>query len=159
MLCLIQRALSRFVPVCKDLRSANVLLSASHRAKIADLGLAKHQDRSALPSLSVLFNQHAAFPPESVAWVDGPDGLKRSAKWDIWQFGTICVEVLVQELWSNQSAYDANVYAMKLARLRQDVLLPKGVSADLAELTLRCLQWSPEDRPAASELYPVLCDL
>lgn len=77
----------RPIVVHRDLRSANVLLTASHRAKIADLGLAKHQDRSVLPSLSVLFNQHAAFPPESVAWVDGPEAqlMKRSCKWDVWQ--------------------------------------------------------------------------
>ena len=43
-----------------------MLLTADHRAKIADLGSAKFQERTALSSLSVIFNQSAAFPPESM---------------------------------------------------------------------------------------------
>lgn len=69
--------------VHRDLRSCNILLTAGFRAKIADLGSAKDQTQTALPSLSVLFNQHAAFPPESVVTALVPGGV-RSYKWDVW---------------------------------------------------------------------------
>lgn len=75
------------------------------------------------------------------------------------QVGTILVEVLVQELWSNQSAYDPHVYGHKLHKMREAVLRPRGVSAELSGLAMRCLQWSPDDRPSASEIYPVLYEL
>lgn len=67
----------------QDLRSVNILLTADGRAKIADLGSAKYQERSVLSSLSVQFNQFAAFPPESMFFAR----TARSYRWDIWQFG------------------------------------------------------------------------
>lgn len=74
----------RPIVVHRDLRCCNILLTAGLRAKIADLGSAKDQERTALPSLSVLFNQWAAFPPESVLTALAP-GNVRSYKWDVWQ--------------------------------------------------------------------------
>lgn len=61
----------------------NVLLTADGRAKIADLGSAKYQERSVLSSLSVQFNQFAAFPPESMFFAR----TARSYRWDVWQLG------------------------------------------------------------------------
>ena len=70
--------------VHRDLRSVNVLLTGDLRAKIADLGSAKFQERTALSSLSVVFNQSAAFPPESMIAARQDHGA-RSFKWDVWQ--------------------------------------------------------------------------
>lgn len=138
--------------VHRDLRSVNVLLTADGRAKIADLGSAKYQERSVLSSLSVQFNQFAAFPPESMFFAR----TARSFRWDVWQFGALLFEVLCMENWDPADSDTPEAYEGKLRKLRRDQLAPRGVPAALAELVIECLQWEPKARPSTAALYPRL---
>lgn len=115
-------------------------------------GSAKYQERSVLSSLSVQFNQFAAFPPESMFFAR----TARSYKWDVWQFGALLFELLCLEQWNPEQSDTPEAYARKLEGLRRDALLPGGCPPPLAELVIECLQWEPRARPTTAVLYPRL---
>ena len=73
-----------------------MLLTVSRRAKIADLGSAKFQKAGHLSSLSVMFNQSAAFPPEAMVYPRAGTG-RGSHKWDVWQYGALVYEIVCLE--------------------------------------------------------------
>lgn len=149
----------------------NILLTADIRAKITDLGSAKLQERTALSTLSVDFNQRAAFPPESERAARAPASagaedagftpaqrreLRRASfKWDVWQFGVVVLEVLSGDLWTNAGTLDEAMYADKVARLIAG--LPVSAAPEVVRGLVRgCLEWDPARRPGTADLYPAL---
>jgi serine/threonine protein kinase/dienelactone hydrolase len=72
----------------RDLKSANVLITAEHTAKILDFGLAKFAGRTMLTRAGAVMGTPAYMSPEQV------QGIDLDARTDIWSLGVIMYEML-----------------------------------------------------------------
>lgn len=129
----------------RDLKTANLLVSARFEVKVADLGLScvKDQARTASPQ----------------AWLEGtveysaPEVLRGepySEKCDVWSYGVVLHELLTRE--RPYSDIDCSVYLMMIkigdGSLRLPPVPEKLATPGLARLVSRCLSMQPGDRPS-----------
>ena len=123
-----------------DLKSANILLSRSGTAKLADIGMARVLNKSYLSVISGL-GTFAWSAPEVLA------GKRCTEKADIFSFGVVLWEICTGE-----------------APARGDMRslqAPEDCPQEIVDLYQACVAENPEDRPAAKDLLDVLgrvCD-
>ena len=125
----------------RDLKSGNVLIESTGRAKIADFGLSKLIDINAT---------HATGLIGSVAWT-APEVLQEELyrdSADVYSFGVILWELLMNEIpWQNKS----HVQIITAILVKHQTLLSSTVRtqfpAAIFSLLEGCLQHEPELRP------------
>jgi len=137
--------------VHRDIKSANVLIDASGRAKITDFGLARFSEDTRVTQDGAAVGTIAYMSPEQI---QGREADRRS---DLWSLGVVLYEMLTGRLpfyGDNDAAliYEIlNSTPASVTRHRSDV--PVTLSAALSQL----LQKDPERRcPSADELLRIL---
>jgi eukaryotic-like serine/threonine-protein kinase len=136
--------------VHRDLKPDNVLIAKDGGVKITDFGIARARNDATK-------NQGATGTPAYMApeQVTGEGDIDPRA--DLYAFGVMLYEMLTGELpWNGASSYA--VAAARLLAPPPDVRAIRGsVPADLAELVLRCMGRTKEERP--SHARDVLAEL
>jgi serine/threonine-protein kinase len=139
----------------RDLKPDNVLLDRGGRVVVTDFGIARAVAPGADRTGTGLVGTPAYMAPEQVE-----EGVEIDARADLYALGAMLYELVVGEpAWQGGS-----VLAIAVARLLKPPPDPRAKRPDLprafADLILRCMARSPEDRPAsADEVAGVLAGL
>ena len=139
--------------VHRDIKPQNLLLPAVCGVKIADFGIARTLDGTAITEIGTLLGTAAYAAPEQVA------GLPVTAAADIYALG-----VVIFELASGTSPFAAETLTQTFLS-RGKTALPSlldtgaGVAPALDDVISRCLSATPENRPTARELQTELADI
>jgi serine/threonine protein kinase len=128
--------------VHRDLKSQNVLLDRTGRAKISDFGLVRVKEHTCINTT------HAAGTP---AWM-APECLRGEdfdEKSDIFSFGCICWELLMGKIpWEHTKALDViSRVGFCRERLPLPLFPPPGCPAQLLQLIRDCMEEEPFERP------------
>ena len=128
----------------RDLKSANILISAENRAvKISDFGLSK-----------VVQSKHANIEFAGSPYWMAPEILNNSGyafPADIWSFGCTLIEMLTgQAPWSAKCKTTEQL--VKFLNNNENTLEIPKCSNELKEVISMCLKRTPTDRPTAKEL-------
>ncbi|KAL5709948.1 hypothetical protein ACHQM5_020569 [Ranunculus cassubicifolius] len=153
----------------RDVKSTNILLDSTWRAKITDLGMAKHLRTDGLPSCS-----------NSPARMQGTFGYfapeyanvgKASLKSDIFSFGVVLLELITgrQAIHTSPSEGEESLVIWATPRLHDskrviselpDPLLKGGFPDEemqiMTYLAKECLLLDPDSRPSMSEVVQIL---
>ena len=147
----------------RDLSSNNVLLAASMKAKISDLGVAKILNLTPLQVSRVVRNTEtpgtgAYMPPE--AMIANPT---YNTSIDVFSYGVLMIHVFSGQ-WPEPQCGPIQVEGRKMipkseADRRQKFLDMIGEKHPLMDLILRCIDIDPKRRPSANEVVPHLNDM
>ena len=153
----------------RDLTTSNVLLTTdldidNLQAKIADLGVSKLLDRSAIEAMTKVPGNVAHMPPEALM-VDGQyystSSFKKAKKLDIFSYGNVIINILTGKFPST-TLIKADHDAMDRRRTevqRRDHLLAIIPESKLKDLIIRCLNNNPDHRPTIDQVVNRLKDL
>lgn len=151
--------------VHKDIKSSNILLDSSMRAKIANFGLAK----SGCNAITMhIVGTQGYIPPEYLA-----DGIV-STKMDVFSFGVVLLELISgreavddegKVLWAEASGIlEENAEERKVKRLTawmDKVLLEESCSVEsvmsVMAVAVGCLHRDPSRRPSMVDIVYALC--
>ncbi|KAF6757190.1 kinase-like domain-containing protein [Ephemerocybe angulata] len=155
-----------------DLKGANILVSISGRACLADFGLSKVSDPLLMRWTSVntvtttggtlRWQAPELFTPED----DGE--VVVTTKSDIYSFACVCYEIMTGHVPFYQVSQPFTVIIKVMGGARPSKPLPDepafqqyGLSGSLWDLMGECWQQDPEDRPTAAEIlhHPVMTSL
>ncbi|PNH07216.1 Serine/threonine-protein kinase CTR1 [Tetrabaena socialis] len=137
------------VLVTSDLKPQNVLLDERGRAKVCDFGIAKIKDRTLLSTRNAHAGTPAYMAPEQF------EGRPVSEKVDVYAFGMTLYECLSGEQpWKELQNPMQVIFVVGVQCQRPP--LPPDCPEPLAELIGRCWADDPVDRPAFSEVVPLL---
>ncbi|KAG1665785.1 hypothetical protein FOA52_002880 [Chlamydomonas sp. UWO 241] len=137
----------------RDLKTANLLVSARFEVKVGDFGLSRIKDHAQL------VNSRAGL--EGTVEYCAPEVLRGepyTEKCDVWSYG-----VVLWELFNRARPFadaDVPIFLLMMSlgngSLRLPPLRPEATSPGLAHLLERCLSWEPTDRPSFRELLLLL---
>ena len=131
--------------VHRDLKSANVLLSAPDLIKIGDLGIS-----------TVLHQRQLAKTQIGTPIYLAPEVWKRKPydqKCDMWSLGVLLYEMMTFSFPFNGRSENELVQRICLGRYS----LPSNYSADLISILRRLLQVNPEQRPSVQDILNLKC--
>ncbi|XP_052194481.1 receptor-like serine/threonine-protein kinase NCRK isoform X2 [Diospyros lotus] len=153
----------------RDVKSSNVLLDDTWRAKITDLGMAKHLRNDDLPSC-----------PSSPARMQGTFGYfapeyaivgRASLKSDVFSFGVVLLELISGQhpirktvnkgeeslvIWATPRLLDSKRVIMDLPDPQLKGNFPEEEMHIMAYLAKECLLLDPDSRPTMSEVVQIL---
>ncbi|QRV91205.1 Rap guanine nucleotide exchange factor [Ceratobasidium sp. AG-Ba] len=139
-----------------DLRAANVLVSASGEALLANFGFSKimAEESGAGVASTSLTNAGSGrwMAPELFECVDNKV-YTIAAAGDVWSFGMLCLEVLTGQSPYRECRVDGQAIAKILERKlperpeRTDEIFRRGLSDDMWRLMNNCWAWDPTARP------------
>ena len=131
--------------VHRDVKPANVLISADGRVHLADFGIARLVDSSHVTKTGEVLGTPAYFAPEQVAGEPvGPPA-------DIYALGMVLLECV-----TGQRPFEGTAMEVAMARLNRDPEIPAWVSTGWRTLLLAMTKRRPADRPAASDVADAL---
>lgn len=140
--------------VHRDVKPENILISDSHRVKLADFGLVRALADTRLTSSSVMMGTAAYLSPEQVR------GTAIDARTDVYSAGIVLFELL-----TGTTPFKADT-PLGTATLRLDNPVPaassliSGIPPELDEVIARATALNPEDRYAsAAEFYRAVTSL
>ncbi|KAF5358454.1 hypothetical protein D9756_001180 [Leucocoprinus leucothites] len=145
--------------VHSDLKAANVLVSSSHRAVLADFGLSfMSMTTVQTPQGEIGSRRWAALEKLLTGDLASP-----TIKSDIWAFGCVCHEILTHKKPYHELSEGQVVLALLCNRKPSD---NREYCAELAEVTVksiwRIMDWTwnsdPEKRPTATEVKAALVE-
>ncbi|QRV76372.1 RasGEF domain protein [Ceratobasidium sp. AG-Ba] len=135
------------------LRAANVLVSATGEALLADFGFSKILAEESGPGVAPTSLRGArCMAPELFEFVDNKAYMISTAS-DVWSFGMLCLEVLTGQSPYLQCRVDGQVIAKLLDRKlpdrpeQTDDILQRGLSDDMWRVMNNCWAWNPAERP------------
>lgn len=131
----------------RDLKSANVLMDGSLRAKVADLGLARSFSRQGQQTATSVVGTLEWMAPELLK------GQKYNEKADVFSYGLILFEIIIRKKPEadlfRQHDFSANTKAI-------EEQVPKDCPEALSALMLACLKANPALRPSFEVILEVL---
>ena len=140
----------------RDLTARNILLDKRHRAKIADVGMAKLMDKETIKAAEYtrVPGQLFYMPPE--AKVMKPS---YSDKLDIFSFGHLCLHTLLEDFpevyelpFDEAKRHEGMIEKHK----RQTAFDQIGSDHILCSIIVQCLRDYPEERPTARQLNQLM---
>ncbi|NWT04075.1 HCK kinase, partial [Mionectes macconnelli] len=134
----------------RDLRAANILVSAVLACKIADFGLARVIEDSEYTA-----REGAKFP---IKWT-APEAINYgsfSIKSDVWSFGILLTEIITY----GRTPYPgmSNVEVIRALERGYRMPRPENCPEELYDIMMRCWKSRPEDRPTFEYTQSVLED-
>lgn len=131
--------------VHRDVKPANVLISADGRVHLADFGIARLVDSAHQTRTGDVLGTPAYFAPEQVAGEPvGPPA-------DVYALGIVLIECL-----TGTRPFEGTVMEVAMARLARDPEVPAQLGGDWQALLTAMTRRSPEDRPAATVVAATL---
>ena len=140
----------------RDLTVNAIYLTEDLFARIADFGQAKHLTK-AQEKFTYLPGDMSHMPPEALE-----DDPKYTDKLDIFSFGCVVIQVVINEVPEPSEAYkeqpEGSTKYIKITEVeRREDYVKKIIDLKLYklhEIVKKCLKNSADDRPTASELLP-----
>jgi serine/threonine protein kinase len=156
----------------RDLKSLNVLVTATFSCKISDFGLSKvFNERDELEKIKsmkagALEHQHSLKPSTAVIgsplWV-APEVVgsgEVSLKVDVWSFGIVLVEMETRNVpYYEEMSKDGTTPTSIMLRVESEGLrpkIPKNCLAGIRNLVNRCLQTEASQRPSFDDILEIL---
>ena len=139
-----------------DLKSANILLDAYLRAKVADLGLAKYASQDSIEAASDLRGLELSGPRGTPAWMAPEmleDCVRVSTATDIYGLGLILCEMKTGE---RPFVHLTLEQVCKAIKEGQRPTLPSDVTDDLRTLMTMCWCTEPAQRPNCEQVLAKL---
>nr|XP_048324812.1 receptor-like serine/threonine-protein kinase NCRK [Ziziphus jujuba var. spinosa] len=153
----------------RDVKSTNILLDENWRAKITDLGMAKHLKADGISSCSSsparMQGTFGYFAPEYA--IVG----RASIKSDVFSFGVVLLELITGRqpihklsgkgeeslvIWATPRLQDSRRVITELPDPRLNGKFPEDEMQIMAYLAKECLLLDPEARPTMSEVVQIL---
>lgn len=138
-----------------DLRAANVVVSATNEALLADFGLSKiiaEEEGAVVASTSLANAGSSRWMAPELFQPDANGGVTSAS--DVWSFGMLCLEVLTgQAPFFQKCRLDAQVIAVLMTKILPERPMPfdemysRGLSNEMWQLMQRCWAWQPSARP------------
>ncbi|HQZ88286.1 MAG TPA: protein kinase [Gammaproteobacteria bacterium] len=139
--------------VHRDIKSLNVLLDQSYRAKLTDFGLSKVKTETKSQSMATKTSKDAV---GTIAWM-APELFKRKAvytsKSDIYSLGITFWELAARKIPYSESPQEVISTFVREGE-REDI--PKDCPQKLASLIVACWESSPDKRPDADAVVTYL---
>jgi serine/threonine protein kinase len=140
--------------VHRDIKSANIMLTATNQLKVMDFGLAKLQGSVKLTKSSSTVGTMAYSSPEQL------DGREIDARADIFSFGVVLYEMATGKVPFQEEYESALMYSI----MNDQPESPSNINADIPReldmVILKALQKQPEDRyQSMQEIINELNDL
>uniref|UniRef100_A0A8C3U283 Tyrosine-protein kinase n=1 Tax=Catharus ustulatus TaxID=91951 RepID=A0A8C3U283_CATUS len=134
----------------RDLRAANILVSAALVCKIADFGLAR-----VIEDTEYTAREGAKFP---IKWT-APEAINYGSftiKSDVWSFGILLTEIITY----GRIPYPGMSSAEVIRALEHGYRMPRTANCpeELYDIMMRCWKIRPEDRPTFEYIQSVLED-
>ncbi|EGC28807.1 hypothetical protein DICPUDRAFT_159703 [Dictyostelium purpureum] len=132
----------------RDLKSQNVLLNSSKRAKLCDLGLARVFDDRINKRLTCVGSDRWMAPEISM-------GENYDYKIDVFSYGIVLVEIITEKIPDERYpqrafAFDAQAFLKKV---------PADCPQEFAKLTVECTKTNPKDRPSFLKILEIVEEL
>ena len=126
--------------VHRDIKSANLMLTAQGQVKVMDFGLAQLAERSQLTKTATILGTPAYMSPEQA------QRLPTDRRTDIWSLGVVIYEMVTGRLPFEGERQQAVLYA--IARDEPDPItaLRVGVPVELDRIVLKAMAKSPDER-------------
>ncbi|KAG6907967.1 hypothetical protein DXG01_006692 [Tephrocybe rancida] len=148
-----------------DLKCANILVTDSEQACLADFGFSYVTDASGLKGRALSSNHYMGGTtgfesPELVASEKDASSYRRTEASDVFAFGMVCYEIFV-----NKPPFGkvTRLIARKKIRNGQHPERPvdgrhleQGLTNEIWEMMKRCWAYKPDDRPTATEIMKLL---
>jgi receptor-interacting serine/threonine-protein kinase 3 len=142
----------------RDLTTSNILLTTDLCAKIADLGMSKVLNHSALEAMTIVPGNEAHMPPE-VKVVDEQHysilSADKAKKLDIFSLGNVIINVLTGEVPVTKADRDER-NRRRTEVQRRSHLLDKIPDSKDKDLIIRCLNNNPDIRPTIDQVLNLL---
>ncbi|XP_074667151.1 mitogen-activated protein kinase kinase kinase 1-like isoform X1 [Strix aluco] len=142
----------------RDVKGANLLIdSTGHRLRIADFGAAARlasKGTGAGEFQGQLLGTIAFMAPEVLR------GQQYGRSCDVWSVGCVVIEMAcAKPPWNAEKHSNHLALIFKIASATTAPSIPSHLSPGLRDVTLRCLELQPQDRPPSRELlkHPVFC--
>ena len=134
--------------VHRDLKPSNVLLEPDGRARLADFGIARTDDATALTQAGLAVGTVAYVSPEQLRGTDvGPPS-------DVYSLGLVLLEALTGE-----RPFAGPDHEVAHERLERQPSIPADVPTPLAELLADMTRLEPDARPSAADVSTRLAQL
>jgi serine/threonine protein kinase len=131
--------------VHRDVKPANILLTRSGKAKVADFGLARAMDQSSMTTEGKVLGTAAYLSPEQAK------GLRATTASDVYSMGIMLYEVAAGDPPFTSDNHLGYLYQhAEIDPTRPSVRAPFPTA--LGDLALACLAKKPADRPTMSEV-------
>ena len=124
----------------RDVKSANIMLTATGRVKVMDFGLAKSPDRTQLTRSGTTVGTVAYMSPEQGR------GEAVDSRTDIWSLGIVLYEMLTGELPFQADYEQATIYRIMNESPPSIRDLRSGVPFELEQVVVKALAKDPDER-------------
>jgi len=140
------QAAHRMHIIHRDIKSSNVMATASGQIKILDFGLAKRAGATLLTKSGATVGTVPYMSPEQAR------GEKVDHRTDIWSLGVVLYEMITGRLPFESPYSEAVVYSILNEEPKPFSLVRNDVPAEIETIVKRCLQKNPSNRyPHADE--------